>query len=617
MENSMLRYVKKSEPSKTDAPLEKESNVSSEESGISENTQGRNFGEPDDEHESMEKENENVNRNDRGIETEIENEEEKTFDFKEYHIDGDFNDPGKLATTGYSDWRNVSRMLREHEKGPNHMRCMIRWMELEVRLKKKQTIDKHMQVKINKEKKHWRDVLLRIIALVKGLAKKNIAFRGSSDKIDEDNNGNFLGMVEVFGDFDPIMQEHIRRIEKQETHHHYLSPGIQNELIMMIGTEIQQLILKKIRCAKYFSVILDTTPDISYRDHMSLIIRCVDISEMSPKIEDFFLTFLEKTVIIRKQKSEAESIAMSEIHGIENFEFLFGMVIWYEIFFVVNKLKVLVSFFRNYREPCFQAAKVEAERIAISMDIDHVSSVKAKRICKRKRYHDEEAEKVGEDVILSAEENFRINYFIKIVDQLEYILSKDGIKKTMLTEWFEMNKRMLLNTEIGPTSFDDLQTFDHVKYKTFKEACYARGMLSSDSEWKESMDEATQYAYLFQQHHLFVTLLLYCETFNFINKKFSDKELQSYTLIEIERILAQNDRSLTDFEDMPKSDKELLKKMKNSMLQDETSYNIDKEEKEYSMLIKTLNNLQKKVYDVLIDSIDHQKHTCITLSYQS
>ncbi|XP_010431350.1 PREDICTED: zinc finger MYM-type protein 5-like [Camelina sativa] len=116
----------------------------------------------------------------------------------------------QLATTGYNDWRNVSRMLREHEKGHNHIRCVVQWMELEMRLKKKQTIDKHVQAKINKEKKHWRDVLLRIIALVMGLAKKNIAFRGSSAKIHEDNNGNFLGMIEVFGDFDPVMQEHIR-----------------------------------------------------------------------------------------------------------------------------------------------------------------------------------------------------------------------------------------------------------------------------------------------------------------------------------------------------------------------------------------------------------------------
>ncbi|XP_010446027.1 PREDICTED: uncharacterized protein LOC104728793 [Camelina sativa] len=144
------------------------------------------------------------------------------------------------------------------------------------------------------------------------------------------------------------------------------------------------------------------------------------------------------------------------------------------------------------------------------------------------------------------------------------------------------------------------------------------------------MDEAAQYAFPIQLRHLFVTLSLYCElssphtlwehcwrhlaedipdyqrkTFNFSDQRFSDEELQSYTLIEIERILAQNDRSLTDFEDMPRPGKELLKKMKNSMHNDEKSYNIPKEEEEYCKLIQTLNDKQKEVYGAVINSIDH------------
>ena len=193
-----------------------------------------------------------------------------------------------LATTGSDDWRNVSKLLKEHEKGHKHITCMIQWLELEERLQKNQTIDKHIQEELNKEKKHWRDVFLRIIALVKGLAKQNVAFRGSSDKIYVDGNGNFLGMVEVFADFDPVMKEHVRRIEKHETPYHYLSHRIQNELIDMLGNEIKQIFLKKIRYVKYFSVILDTTPDISHREQMSMVIRCVDICETSPKIEEFF-----------------------------------------------------------------------------------------------------------------------------------------------------------------------------------------------------------------------------------------------------------------------------------------------------------------------------------------
>lgn len=146
---------------------------------------------------------------------------------------------------------------------------MSRWIELEIRLKKSETLDKNLEEVINKEKKHWRDVMLKIIAVVKTLAKRNLAFRGDDEKVSDPNSGNFLAFIKMIGGFEEVMKEHIRQVDKGETQYYYLSHKIQNELIELLANEIRMVILKKIQEAKCFSIILDTIPNVSCKEQVT------------------------------------------------------------------------------------------------------------------------------------------------------------------------------------------------------------------------------------------------------------------------------------------------------------------------------------------------------------
>jgi Domain of unknown function (DUF4371) len=93
---------------------------------------------------------------------------------------------------------------------------------MEVRLDLCQTMDRELHRQYDSEKRHWRNVLERLLFVVQFLTLRNLAFRGTSEQLEETNNGNFIGFVDLFGKFDPVLSEHIRHIGNKKIHEYYL-----------------------------------------------------------------------------------------------------------------------------------------------------------------------------------------------------------------------------------------------------------------------------------------------------------------------------------------------------------------------------------------------------------
>lgn len=101
------------------------------------------------------------------------------------------------------------------------------------------TIDKTNLEMIEKEKIYPKIFLKRILTAIHYLAKHNEAFRCTSDVIFTKNNGKVLGLLEMIGKFDPVIEEHLSRIKNHDTHVHYLGHDIQENVIKLMAVAVK------------------------------------------------------------------------------------------------------------------------------------------------------------------------------------------------------------------------------------------------------------------------------------------------------------------------------------------------------------------------------------------
>uniref|UniRef100_A0A0D3AV46 ATP-dependent DNA helicase n=1 Tax=Brassica oleracea var. oleracea TaxID=109376 RepID=A0A0D3AV46_BRAOL len=228
---------------------------------------------------------------------------------------------------------------------------------------------------------------------------------------------------------------------------------------------------------------------------------------------------------------------------------------------------------------------------------------------------------------------------VKDTDNLGRVVRKPGIEKTMFTEWMVLCRRsafartltyvqipeyflwnnsskvwierkkgkaigrivavhpssgdryylkILINKIKGPRSYDELKTFNDVKYPDFKSI--------------ERVSEAARSATPFQLRDMFVTFLNHCfvaspkklwehswksmsddilrkrqRLLGYSNLELDDETLEQYTLIEVEKLLRKHDRSISDIKDMPKIKHVLLKELGNNLWTQELDYDVAEE----------------------------------------
>ncbi|XP_076030856.1 uncharacterized protein LOC143019040 [Oratosquilla oratoria] len=347
------------------------------------------------------------------------------------------------------------------------------WKELESRIKKGQTIVKVELALINTERRRWREVLTRFVAIIHSLPERNVPLRGSTDTLYQPNNRNFLKEVELMAQFDPVLKEHIAKVQGGASHTSYLGNITQNELIDCISERVLECMVTEIRQSKYFSIILDCTPDLSHKEQLSVIIRIV-AAEGTAQIKEYFMGFLEaeqttreglSTLILKKLKElnipfedcrgqsydngvrastadpaiKIEAQALAEEVG--SYRFSICTVVWYDILGkvqTVNKLlqsqcmhlDVAVDILKkaetslvSYRDTGFADAQTSAKEVCEEMNVE--AALKQKRLRTTKRQFSYEA---SDEPITDALKKMEFSFFNVVVDvAIESLRERTGM----------------------------------------------------------------------------------------------------------------------------------------------------------------------------------------------
>lgn len=107
------------------------------------------------------------------------------------------------------------------------------------------------------------------------LASCNMPFRGHRENLDSNNPGMFLSVINLLSRYDTVLKDLLESKTKNSIT--YLSPKVQNEIIDLLGNAVKAEIVNQIKLPPFFSIVIDTTQDISKIDQLSLVIRYVVI----------------------------------------------------------------------------------------------------------------------------------------------------------------------------------------------------------------------------------------------------------------------------------------------------------------------------------------------------
>ena len=105
-------------------------------------------------------------------------------------------------------FHKVKKENQNHEENQYHRQSFLKWKELEWALKSL-SIYENLDKQFCDKKNCWREILKRLLDIIKLLASPNLAFRCHDETPNSNKSGKCLAVLHFFAKYDPIIDSHL------------------------------------------------------------------------------------------------------------------------------------------------------------------------------------------------------------------------------------------------------------------------------------------------------------------------------------------------------------------------------------------------------------------------
>ena len=185
-----------------------------------------------------------------------------------------------FTEVGFQNWKHARACFEKHVGmvGSFHNKAV----EATDNLMNQKTHIETVWVKQSEEARMaYRTCLNASIDCTKFLLRQGLSFRGHDESDISNNRGNYLELLQFLADHDEKIKAVV--LDKAPGNLKLIAPSIQKDLVHSCSIETIKTIISDMKNARFFSLLVDKTRDVSRKEQMAVVLRHVEKRGKSSK----------------------------------------------------------------------------------------------------------------------------------------------------------------------------------------------------------------------------------------------------------------------------------------------------------------------------------------------